>query len=55
LDQRGEAALRELHQAQAAYVQQPQTPVVPLALTPELKAALTHIGHTRPQRWNTQT
>jgi hypothetical protein len=52
---RGEAALRARHQAEAASGQPPHPPVVPLALTPEVKAAWTTMGHTRPPLWNTQT
>jgi len=53
--QRGDAAVRARHQAEAASGQPPHPPVVPLALTPEVKAAWTTMGHTRPPLWNTQT
>jgi len=53
LECRWEAALHELKQAETAYVHQQQTPIVPLRLTPELKAAFTTIGQQLPPLWNT--
>jgi hypothetical protein len=54
LENRWEAALRELKQAEAAYAQPQQTPVASLGLTAELRAAFSAIGQHLPQIWQTQ-
>lgn len=52
LESRWEAAVRALKPAEAAYMPQQHTPVVPLALTAELKATFRAIGHNLPQLWH---
>jgi DNA invertase Pin-like site-specific DNA recombinase len=54
LENRWEAALSALKQAEEAYVQQQQQPAAPLALTEDLKAAFTAIGQKLPQVWDQQ-
>src|SRR5262249_17316670 len=53
LANRWAAALRARKDAEDASVQPPHTPVGPFALTAERSAALTPMGHKRPQRWPT--
>ncbi len=53
LEKRWEAALRALKDAEDAYVQHQQTPVVPFALTAELREAFTTIGQKLPHIWHT--
>jgi DNA invertase Pin-like site-specific DNA recombinase len=53
LEHRWEAALRELKQAEDVYAQHQQTPVTPLGLTAELRAAFSAIGPNLPQIWHT--
>jgi hypothetical protein len=52
LEDRWEAALRELKQAEDAAAQASQVVVVPFALTAEMKAAFTAIGQKLPQIWD---
>ena len=52
LEKSWEAALRDLHQAEQAYAPPKPNPLVPFALTAELKAAFTAIGQNLPQLWN---
>ena len=52
LEHRWEAALRDLKQAEDAYAQHQQTPVTPLGLTAELRAAFSAIGQNLPQIWH---
>jgi predicted DNA-binding transcriptional regulator AlpA len=54
LETRWEGALRELKHAEDTYAQHQQTPVVPLTLPAELRAAFTAIGQKLPQLWHTQ-
>jgi DNA invertase Pin-like site-specific DNA recombinase len=51
LEQRWEAALRELKQAQAAYTKRQSPPSLTL-LTPELQTAFTAIGQKLPELWS---
>ncbi len=52
LEKRWEAALSALKQAQQTDVTRQQSTIDPLSLPPELKAALTDIGHKLPQIWD---
>ncbi|MBU0703210.1 MAG: recombinase family protein, partial [Chloroflexi bacterium] len=52
LEQRWEAALRELQVAEEAYAQQPPPAAPWLALPPELKEAFLAIGQKLPQLWH---
>jgi DNA invertase Pin-like site-specific DNA recombinase len=54
LEKRWEVALRELNRAEDALSQDERTPVTPLKITAELKAAFTQIGQKLPDIWNTK-
>jgi DNA invertase Pin-like site-specific DNA recombinase len=51
LEQRWEAALRELQQAETTYQRTRQSTPTPTPLSPQLKAAFTAIGQRLPELW----
>ncbi len=53
LEQRWEAALHELKRAEEVAAHHAQPPPAPLALSAELRAAFTAIGHQLPTIWDT--